>query len=180
MALKKQPRKLEAEALWIYALKLLGGRALSAGEVREKLRAKAEDPASVDGVMARLNDHRFLDDARFAEGYAASRRDNEGFGKFRVLQDLRKRRVPGAVAEQKAAEVFADVDETAQARQYLERKYRTKDLPVFLAEEKHAAQAYRRLRTAGFGTSTAIRVLKSFTPRAEELESLDLEEPADQ
>ncbi len=180
MALRKQPKKLDADALWTYALKLLGGRALSAGEVREKLRTKAEDPAHVDGVMERLKDYKFLDDARFAEGYAAGRRDNEGFGKFRVLQDLRKRRVSGELAEQKAAEVFADVDETAQARAYLERKYRTKDLPVFLAEEKHAAQAYRRLRTAGFGTSTAIKVLKSYTPRAEELESLELEEPAEE
>jgi regulatory protein len=93
------------------------------------------------------------------------------------MQDLRKRRVAPAVAETAAREAFAEVDEAAQAKAFLERKYRSKDLAVFLREEKNAAQAYRRLRVAGFGSGTAIRVLRTFTPRADELESI--EESAD-
>lgn len=175
---KKKPA-LTAGELYDYAVRLLGGRSLSSGEVREKLRRRAADPADVDSAMMRLKEYRFLDDARFAEGFAASRRDNQGFGQFRVTQDLRKRRVAPAVAGKAASEAFAQVDEAAHARQYLERKYRGKDPAQFFAEEKNVASAYRRLRVAGFGSSIAIRVLKEYAKTASDLESLENEEPSE-
>jgi len=175
-----QPRKpnLNTEELWTYSLRLLSGRSLSSGEVREKLRRRAEEGADLEEVISRLKESGYLNDARFAEGFATARRDFEGFGQFRVMQDLRKRRVAPAVAEKAASEAFSEVDETVQAENYLVRKYRGKNLPVFLAEEKNMASAYRRLRTAGFGSGTAIRVLKRFSKRAEELEDAP-EEPAE-
>ncbi len=173
---RKKP-VLDLEGLYNYAVRLLSGRALSSGEVREKLRQRAADAADVDGVIARLKDYKFLDDTRFAEGFAAARRDNQGLGQFRVTQDLRKRRVAPALAEKASADAYSEVDETAQARQFIERKYRAKDLPTFLAVEKNMASAYRRLRTAGFSSGIAIRVLKDFTRSAEALESLENEEP---
>src|SRR5947207_13008677 len=39
---ERKPRPLSADALWSYALKLLSGRAYSIGELREKLRRRAE------------------------------------------------------------------------------------------------------------------------------------------
>lgn len=163
-------RKLNTEELWTYSLRLLSGRSLSTGEVREKLRNKADQGADIEEILARLKESGYLNDQRFAEGFATARRDFEGFGQFRVMQDLRKRRVAPAVAERAASDAFSEVDEAEQAEKYLERKYRGKDLPTFLAEEKNMASAYRRLRTAGFGSGTAIRVLKRFSKRAEELE----------
>jgi hypothetical protein len=42
-----------------------------------------------------------------------------------------------------------------------------------LRDEKHLASAYRKLRYAGFGSGNAIRVLKRYAERADELESLE-------
>ncbi len=47
-------RRLDAEALWAYALRALSSRALSISELRDKLRRRAEREADVDGVLDRL------------------------------------------------------------------------------------------------------------------------------
>ena len=175
--LGRKKRALEESELYDYAVRLLSGRALSSGEVREKLRQRAVPDADVESVIAKLKEFGFLNDERFAEGFATARRDNQGFGKFRVSQDLRKRRVAQTVAERATADAYSEVDEAEQAKKYLERKFRGKDLPQFLAIEKNAAAAYRRLRTAGFGSGIAIRLLKQYTRSAGDLESLENEEP---
>src|SRR3954451_12353396 len=99
MRQERKSRPLDADALWSYALKVLSGRAHSIGELREKLRRRAERTADIDDIVARLKEHGYLDDRRFAEGYAAARLSNQGFGRGRVIQDLRQRRVAPALAE---------------------------------------------------------------------------------
>src|ERR1035437_345939 len=93
---ERKPRHLDAEGLWNYALRALGGRAHSTGEKREELARRAERAQDVETVLARLKDSQYLDDRRFAEGYATARLSNERFGKTRVLQDLRHRGVAPA------------------------------------------------------------------------------------
>ena len=51
MALNK-PKKIEGEALKAYAVRLLGGRALSVGELKAKLRLKAAKVALDRKVLA--------------------------------------------------------------------------------------------------------------------------------
>jgi regulatory protein len=176
---ENKKRQLDADALYDYAIRLLGARALSAGEVRERLLRRAANPDAVEPAIRKLKEYGFLDDARFAENFAAARRDNQAFGPFRVTQDLRKRRVAPALASEAARQAFAEIDEAAQARRYLERKYRGKDPAQFFAEEKNLAAAYRRLRMAGFGSGVAIGVLKQFAKNAAELESLEDGEPSE-
>ena len=89
-----------------YALRLLGGRAYSLGELREKMRQRAERPESIEQVMAKLKELGYVDDRKFAENYAAARLENEGFGKMRVLRDLRRRRVAPQLAEQVTERTF--------------------------------------------------------------------------
>jgi regulatory protein len=68
---------------------------------------------------------------------------------------------------------FKETDEVALIENYLERKYRGKDLGALLKEEKHLASAFRRLRGAGFSPGNAIRVLKRHASEAERLEGMD-------
>jgi len=49
---ERRPRLLDAAALWEYALKSLGGRAHSTGDLREKLRRRAEKAEDIDGVLS--------------------------------------------------------------------------------------------------------------------------------
>ncbi len=166
-------KPLDANALMGYAARLLSGRALSVSELREKLRRRAAEPGDVDGVLARLRTSGLLDDKKFAQSFASWRRENAGFGKSRVLRDLLARRVAPALAAQAAETEFQGADEVALIEKFLERKYRGKDLGALLAEEKHLASAYRKLRLGGFSSGNSIRVLKRFAAEAERLEGLE-------
>ena len=163
-------KKLAAEKLFDYALKLLSMRAISTGEVREKLRRKAERLEDVEGIISKLRESGYLNDALFAEGYASGRRDGQGFGRSRVLRDLRTRRVAPNVAEKAVADAFAETNETEMIEAFLARKLRNVSLPEHLKDEKNLRSVYRKLRYAGFSVGPTIAVLKRHAARAAELE----------
>lgn len=173
----RKTKLLDQEALMNYALRLLGGRAYSLGELREKMRQRAERPESIEQVMAKLKELGYVDDRKFAENYAAARLENEGFGKMRVLRDLRRRRVAPQLAQQVTERTFQSTDETELIEAFLKRKFRGKQLGPFLKDPKNLAAAYRRLRYAGFSSGVSIRVLKRYSSQAEELDGLETEEP---
>jgi regulatory protein len=169
----RSPKLLDDAALWTYALKALSARALSVSELRQKLARRAEPTVDISRILSKLREYGYLDDQRFAAGYASARLNNQGLGKMRVLRDLRQRRVAPGVAERAVAETFAGVDELTLIEQYLGRKYKNVELSQYLSEPKNLAAAYRRLRYAGFSSGNCILVLKRFAEAAGELESLE-------
>ncbi len=171
-------RRLDADALWEYALRALSGRAHSIGELREKLLRRAARAEDVKPLLARLKESGLLNDRQFAESFSHSRLENQGFGKFRVLRDLRRRRVAPAVAERAVAGAYGDADEVRLVEDFLRRKYRNVPLSAHLAEPKHLAAAYRKLRLAGFSPASVLGVLKRFAREPELLDSLQSEDEA--
>jgi regulatory protein len=159
---ERKPRPLDAEGLWSYALKALAGRAHSKGELREKLRRRAERVDDIDDILARLQDHGYLDDRQFAESFASARLSNDRFGRGRVIQDLRHRRVAPTVAESSVSKVYEEVDEQALIDDWIRRKYRLAPREGLFQDEKDLAAAYRRLLRAGFRTGDIVRALKRF------------------
>jgi regulatory protein len=166
---------LDLEQLKNYAVRALGDRAHSAGELRQKLSRRAASPEDIDVVLAKLREIGYLNDQRFAENFASARLENQGFGKMRVLRELRQRRVAPQMAEQVTEKTFEETNETDLIEAFLKRKYRGKDLGPLLKEEKNLASAFRRLRYAGFSSSESIRVLKRYASRAEEFEFMEEE-----
>jgi len=173
----RAPKRLDVEGLMNYALRALGSRALSMGELRQKLQRRAETRSDVDAVIAKLKEAGYLDDRRYADTFATARLENEGLGRSRVLRDLRQRRVAPALAEQAVNRAFKETDETELIEAYLQRKFRGKDLKSWLAEEKNLAAAYRRLRYAGFSSGNSVRALKRYAERADELEGTETDGP---
>jgi regulatory protein len=174
---ERKPRPLDAEGLWSYALKALGGRAHSIGELREKLRRRAEHVSDIENVLARLKECGYLDDKRFAESFATARLNNDRFGRGRVIQDLRQRRVAPTVAESSVGRVYEEVDEQALIEEWIRRKYRAAPREGLFQDEKDLAAAYRRLLRAGFKTGEIIRSLKKF---AKDPDLLDGFEPPEE
>jgi len=170
---ERKVRLLPADALWTYALKVLGGRAYSIGELREKLRRRAEKAADVDDILARLKDLGYLDDRRFAEGFATARLSNERFGQIRVLQDLRQHRVAPALAERTVRKVYEEVNEEALIEEWIRKKYRLAPREGLFQEDKDLAAAYRRLLRAGFRTGEIVKVLKRFAKDPDLLDSFE-------
>src|SRR5258708_39854785 len=90
---RDKPKPLDREGLMKYAARLLSARAQTISELRDKLKRRAAQAGDVDQVLARLKQMGYLNDQRFAEGFASWRRDHEGLGKTRVMRDLMARRV---------------------------------------------------------------------------------------
>src|SRR5580700_11407514 len=103
-----RPRQLSADELFAWSVRKLSGRASSVGELRTSLLARAQEASDVEGVLARLKDYGYLNDARFAESFASARLENEGLGKSRVLRDLRQHRVAPDLAASTVSKVYSD------------------------------------------------------------------------
>jgi regulatory protein len=169
----RKTRLLDADGLWGYALRVLGGRAHSTGELREKLRRRAVRAGDVDTVLARLKDAHYLDDPAFAEGFANARLSSRALGRRRVLNDLRQRRVSGALAQRTVEKVYRDVDEEALIEEWVRKKYRTALREGLFQEDKDWASAYRRLLHAGFSAGAIVKVLKRFARNPELLDQVE-------
>jgi regulatory protein len=170
------PRKLETEGeLYEYAVGALGRRMRSVAELKRLLRRRVEAETEigqtlVEIVIRRLKDNGYLSDAKYAAAYSAFRRDNEKFGRRRVITDLKIKGVHGEVLEKAVDSVYAEVNEEKQAREYLKRKrlHKPKD-------KKQVARIFRQLMRAGFGAKTIFGILKKWDVEEEVLEELESE-----
>jgi len=169
----RKPVKLDEGGLWDYALRILSRKAYSAGEIRQKLSLRAAPGTNVPAVLTKLKEYGFADDEKFSETFAQSRLRNQGFGRSRVLRDLQTKRVAPKVAQQAIEKTFEGTSEAELIDNFLARKYRSKDLPVFLKEEKNLASAYRKLRLAGFTSNASIAALKRHSKQAIEWEGAE-------
>lgn len=168
MAARRIAKKLNDTELWDYALRVLARRAHSSGELKQKLKLRAQSAADVDVTLSKLREYGFADDTKFSEAFAGSRLQNQGFGKLRVLHELRAKRIAPAVAAKAVEKTFEGTDELQLIQNFIDRKYRGKNLKQFLQEEKNLASAYRRLRNAGFSSNGSITVLKRYSRSTDE------------
>jgi regulatory protein len=169
----RKPAPLDAGGLWELALKTLGARACSSGELRQKLRRRAARLEDVDTTITRLKEYRYLDDRKFAESFAAARLENQRLGKRRIVQDLLRRRVAPSLAAATAAKAYQNVDETSLIEHYIRRNYRNQTKSGLFQDEKDLAAAYRRLSRAGFESGSIIRTLKRFAANPDLLDGFE-------
>lgn len=170
--LSKKPRPLDHEQLKNYAARLMAGRALTSQELKRKLRARAERASDADEVVASLAELGVVNDERLAESFAESRASAVVMGRRKALTQLRSRGVSSDAAAAAVEQAYGARDERQLVEQYLEKKYRGKNLNEELKDPKKLASVYRRLRTAGFGASASITVLKRHAAQASELEDM--------
>src|SRR5712692_7035984 len=144
-----RPRKLETEGeLYEYAVGALGRRMRSVAELKRLLRQRVEAETEigqtlVELVIRRLKDNGYLSDAKYAAAYSAFRRDNEKFGRRRVVTDLKAKGVHGEVIDAAMESTFGEVNEEKQAREYLRRKRLKKP-----KDKKETARIFRQLMRA--------------------------------
>ena len=169
-------RKLAAEELFQYAVGCLGRRAYSSDELALKLKLRAASTADIGATITRLKDIGYLDDSRFAESFALYRAENDGFGRLRVLSDLRTRRVPPKIAEKAVARVFEDKSESDLIDAYIERRMPSLRANVKVEDGRELARAYGRLRRAGFSSGGVLTALKRVAARPELMEEPPPEE----
>ena len=169
-------RKLETEGeLYEYAVAALARRMRSVAELKRLLRQRADASTEIgqiliDLIIRRLKDQGYLNDARYAASYSALRRDNEKFGRRRVITELKIKGVHVDVLDGAVESAYAEVNEEKQAREYLRRKrvHKPKD-------KKQAARVFRQLIRAGFGSKTIFSILRKWDVDDELLVQLETE-----
>jgi regulatory protein len=173
-----RPRKLFTEAeLYDYAIGALARRMRSVAELKRLLRNRVEADTEigktlVELIVVRLKDQGYLNDAKYAAAFSSYRRDNEKFGRMRVVTDLKAKGVHGDVIEKAVASVYDDVKEESLARDYLRRKRLQKP-----KDQKQAARIFRNLMRAGFGSKTIFTILKKWDVDEETLTELESATP---
>ncbi|SRR6266567_5436507 len=169
-----RPRKFDNEGeLYQYAVGALGRRMRTVAELKRLLRRRVEDETEigqkrVELVIRRLKDQGYLSDAKYAAAFAALRRDNEKFGRRRVVTDLKVKGVHGEVIDAAMEATFGEVNEEKQAREYLRRKRLQQP-----KDKKQTARIFRQLMRAGFGAKTIFGILKKWEVEEEVLEELE-------
>lgn len=163
---------LNESGLYDYAVKALGRRMRTEAELRRLMRTRVEPGTrgeeTVQAVILRLKEQRYLDDRSYAETYARLRRENEKFGQRRVRQALGQRGVNPKIVDQVVTESYAKTNEEVLARQYLERKRLRKP-----QDEKETSRIIRRLVAAGFSTGVIYRILRQWDVPDESLSALE-------
>jgi len=158
-----RPKKAESEdELYEYAVGALARRMRSVAELKRLLRPRVDAETEygqtlVELVIRRLKDRGYLNDASYAAAYSSFRRDNEKFGRRRVITDLKTKGVHADVIEKAVASVYDSVNEERQARDYLHRKRLVKP-----KDQKQAARIFRQLLRAGFASKTIFAILKKW------------------
>jgi len=170
-ARKKREPLGEAELLE-YAVGVLARKMRTVRDLRRLMRARAEEgeagERSMDRVVARLKELKYLSDTRFAEDYARLRKENEKFGRRRVEQGLVQKGVHRDLVAATLEKTYGDVDEVGLAREYVARKRMKKPSGDREQVKKESARVMGRLARAGFSAGAIFKVLREWDVEVEE------------
>lgn len=173
---RPRKRSYSEDELYEYAVEALARRMRTVAELKRMMRARLEEADSeygqtlVELVIRRLKDQGYLNDSQYAASFSSLRRDNQKFGRMRVITDLKAKGVHGAVIEKAVDAAFGGVSEEKQAREYLRKKRLEKP-----KDQKQAARVFRQLVRAGFGTKTIFAILKKWDVDDETLNAFESE-----
>jgi len=161
------------DELYEYAVGALARQMRTVAGLKRLLRRRAEADTEygqtlVELVIRRLKDQGYLNDAKYAASYSSFRRDNEKFGRLRVVSDLKAKGVHGEVIEKAIDSAYGEVNEEKQAREYLRRKRLQKP-----KDRKQTARIFRQLMRGGFTARTIFGILKKWDVDEEMLAALE-------
>ena len=181
MAFPRPKRKFYSEdELYEYAVGALGRRMRTVAELKRQLRTRLEDADSkygktlVELIIRRLKDRGYLNDSQYAAYFSSLRRDNQKFGRQRVVTDLKIKGVHGDVIDKAVDAAFEGVSEEKQAREYLRKKRLVKPQK---GDQKQTARVFRQLMRGGFGSKTIFSILKKWDVDEETLSEFESEIP---
>lgn len=103
-------------------LVLISRRPRSEWEVRDYLRRKEYEPDAIEAIVARAVARGYVDDVAFARMWVENRRLLKPTSRRKLVQELRQKRVPGAVIDQVLHEDEQTIDEQAVLRQLIAKK----------------------------------------------------------
>lgn len=151
---------MELSAPKKYALRILGSRNLSSGELKKRLEGRGVDSATADETVRWLEDIGVVDDTAYASDIV-KHYASKGYGVARIRDELYKRGIPGCLWEDALEGAEGNTD---AARGFLEKKLRGS------RDKDDLRRATDALRRRGFSYSDAADAVKSYLSVLEETE----------
>lgn len=113
------------------AVALLAAKPRSVGELRERLLEKqwATDEA-VEYALDKLKEHKYLDDAHYAESFASYQVKGKPMGRSRVAMNLTRKHIDPDTAQAALDKVFDETPETDLIDEAIARYTRTRGAPA--------------------------------------------------
>jgi len=136
------------------ALNLLGYRARSEAEIRDRLQRYGYLRETIDAVVLRLRELGYLDDVEFAREKA--REKARRYGPRRVSVELRKSGVGEALAREVVEEEFAGRSEVGEARSAAARRYNER------GSDAEARRVYGFLVRRGYSAVVCAQVAREY------------------
>jgi regulatory protein len=136
------------------ALNLLGYRARSEAEVRERLGRYGYAGGTIEVVVVRLRELGYLDDEEFAR--LKAREKARRYGPRRVSVELRKSGVGEELAREVVEEEFAGRSEVGEARSAAARRYNGR------GSDAEARRVYGFLVRRGYSAEVCAKVAREF------------------
>src|SRR5207237_10437661 len=96
---RPKKRAYSEDELYEYAIGALGRRMRTVAELKRLMRARVDEAEAdygrtlIEVVIRRLKDHGYLNDSQYAASFSSLRRDNQKFGRMRVITDLKTKGV---------------------------------------------------------------------------------------
>ena len=158
----RPPRVIDAEKARARtlqrAVKLLAAKPRSVQELRERLLEKQwADEAAADYALAKLQEYGYLDDERFAFGFASYRVRQKPVGRQRLARDLQTKKVPKETADAALELVYQETPEEELIARAIEKRVRLRGRPTTRQETK---SLYDHLLRLGFPYDLIIRKVR--------------------
>jgi regulatory protein len=148
------------------AVKLLAARPRSVEELRERLLEKQwADEAAVDYALGKLKEYGYLDDERFAFGFASYRVRQKPVGRQRLARDLQTKKISKETAEAALELVYQETPEEELIARAIEKRVRLRGLPTTRQQTK---SLYDHLLRLGFSYDLIIRKVREASSAPEE------------
>jgi regulatory protein len=137
------------------ALNLLGYRARSAYEIRDRLSRAGFVVETTETIISRLEELGYLDDAEYARNLASEK--SRKYGPRRVYMDLRKNGVAEEIIQSVIDEEFSENSESEAAFAAASRRYNSED-----GSDAQARRVYGFLARRGYSADVCAEVSREY------------------
>ncbi len=119
------------------AVKLLAAKPRSVEELRERLLEKGwADEAAVDYALVKLKEYGYLDDERFAFGFASYRVRQKPVGRQRLARDLQTKKISKETADAALELVYQETPEEELIQRAIEKRVRLRGQPDYQTRDQ--------------------------------------------
>jgi SOS response regulatory protein OraA/RecX len=146
---------------------MLDRRLQPVARIRDKLVEKGYSMAAVAAVLEQMEAKGLYSDRRYAEAYCRDTLASRAVGRRYLVDKLRGKRVPVAIARTVAAEVLDPATESELAERAAKTRWKKIRGP---ADRNALAKVVRHLQGRGFHAGDANRAARAMQPRVEDNE----------